>query len=257
MPLTRKISAALASHVGQLRSNNEDAVDIDEAIGWFFLADGMGGYQAGEVASKLAATTTLEIVRRRLPEQSAAENRSAAGNHAETLLLKQALLAANTRIYEASRQNTEYAGMGTTAVTCLLRDDHLCLAWVGDSRAYLWRRGQLQSLTRDHSLLEALIARGVYSREDAAKRVQKNIITRALGVASSVEVDVLETLVHTGDIVLLCSDGLNDMLEDSAIGAIISASAALLDQASQNLIKAANANGGRDNVSVVLVRIDS
>jgi protein phosphatase len=257
MALTRKISSALVSDVGRLRSNNEDAVDLDEAIGWFFLADGMGGYQSGEVASKLAAATTLEIVSKRLPEQSPVESSSAAGHRAETLLLKEALLAANTCIYEASQQKAEYAGMGTTAVTCLLLDDCLCLAWVGDSRAYRWREGQLKLLTRDHSLLEALIARGVYSREDAAKRVQKNIITRALGVAASVEVDVLETALQTGDILLLCSDGLNDMLEDRAIGAIICASAASLDQASQNLIDAANAKGGRDNVSVVMLRIDS
>lgn len=251
------IEIALASNVGRVRGNNEDAIEVDRGLGLLTLADGMGGYNAGEVASGLAVATTLAVVREQWPQLRHGQIDPASGLRSETLLLQQALLAAHARIYQHSQTHAQCAGMGTTAIACLLYDRRLSIAHVGDSRVYRWRNGQLRQITRDHSLLEELIAHGRYSREAANQLVRKNIVTRALGVDATVEIDLLEEALQVGDVVLLCSDGLTDMLDDAAIAATIAERAPTLDRTAQALIERANARGGRDNISVVLARIDA
>ncbi|MDB5988423.1 MAG: Stp1/IreP family PP2C-type Ser/Thr phosphatase [Nevskia sp.] len=257
MPAQGRIATALLSDVGRVRSNNEDVVEVDPELGLLILADGMGGHNAGEVASALAVATTLDVVREQWPNLQHGEIDPASGLSREVQLLQQALLAAHAKIYRMSQTQPQCAGMGTTAVVCLLHDDRMAIAHVGDSRLYRWRGGQLQQITRDHSLLEEMVARGHYSREAANQRVRKNVVTRALGVEASVDVDLLEETLQVGDIVLLCSDGLTDMLDDDAISATLAELAAALNQAAQALVDQANARGGRDNVSVVLARIDA
>jgi PPM family protein phosphatase len=147
--------------------------------------------------------------------------------------------------------------MGTTIVACILHDDRMSIAYVGDSRLYRFRNGRLEQITRDHSLVEELIARGHYSREDALRLVRKNIVTRALGVDAEVIVDIIEETVEVGDLILLCSDGLTDMVSDDEIGLTLARHADTLDRAAAELVSAANAGGGKDNISVVLARADA
>lgn len=147
--------------------------------------------------------------------------------------------------------------MGTTIVACILHETVLSIAYVGDSRLYRYRDKRLEQITRDHSLLEELIAREHYSREDAVKLVRKNIVTRALGVEEKVQVDVIEETLETGDILLLCSDGLSDMVDDAAIAATLGQYTDNVELAAKALVDLALENGGRDNVSVVLARVKS
>jgi protein phosphatase len=173
------------------------------------------------------------------------------------MLLREALEAAHTTIYQVAQSQPQCAGMGTTAIACLLHDDRMSIAYVGDSRLYRLRQEQLEQITRDHSLIEELVARGHYTREEAGQLVRRNIVTRALGVEPAVEVDLIEEGLDVGDIVLLCSDGLTDMLDDEAIRATLVEYANNLGGAVEALIGRANERGGKDNVSVVLARVDA
>lgn len=257
MALKGKIATALLTDVGRVRENNEDAVAEDPEIGLLILADGMGGYSAGEIASGIAATTVLDVVRRRWPGIRHGQVDSASGYSQESLLLREALELAHTTIYQVSQSQPQCAGMGTTAVVCALHDDRMSIAYAGDSRLYRLRDGRLEQITRDHSLVEELVARGHYSREDAMQLVRRNIVTRALGVEATVEVDLIEEGLEPGDIVLLCSDGLTDMLDDDTIRLTLVEFADNLGLAAEALVRKANERGGRDNVSVALARIDA
>ncbi len=257
MALKDKIQTVLLSDTGRVRHNNEDAVAEDPDVGLVILADGMGGYNAGEIASGIAITTVLDVVRRQHPGLKHGEIDRESGYSVESLLLKSAVEEAHRTIYQVSQSQPQCAGMGTTIVACLLHDDRMSIAYVGDSRLYRYRRGGIEQITRDHSLIEELVARGHYSREDAAKLVRKNIVTRALGVEPEVLVDVIEDTVDAGDVVLLCSDGLTDMISDETIGAVLSENGNDLTLAAQKLIDLANEAGGKDNVSVVLVRANA
>jgi len=245
-----KLATYLSTDVGRVRTNNEDALAEDRDLGLLVLADGMGGYNAGEVASAIATSTVLEVVRRDWTESAAG-----ARSEARTGLLERAIRTAHERIRDRAESNPDCEGMGTTAIACLIHEDHLAIAHVGDSRAYRWRQQQLQQLTRDHSLLEELVARGHYTREDANRLVRKNIVTRALGVETEVLIDLIEDRLQPGDLLLLCSDGLTDMLDDERIAAILGIEADL-PVIGRSLIDTALAAGGRDNVSVALARID-
>lgn len=257
MALKDKVATALLSDMGRVRNNNEDAVGEDPESGLILLADGMGGYNAGEIASGIAITTVLDVSKRRFPTLKRGEVDPESGYSVESLMLKEAVEEAHRTIFQVSQSQPQCAGMGTTMVACLLHDDRMSIAYVGDSRLYRYRSGSLEQITRDHSLLEELVARGHYSREEAAKLVRKNIVTRALGVEPDVLVDILEDTIEVGDIVLLCSDGLTDMVSDGVIRLTLGKYADNLVEAAQKLIELANEGGGKDNVSVVLARADA
>ena len=221
---------------GRQRRDNEDSSYARAPV--FVVADGMGGAQAGEVASKIA----IEAFSRGLPDSGSAEQR-----------LATRVREANSRIYELSRAEHERAGMGTTLTAAYL-DDALTIAHVGDSRAYLFRDGALTRLTRDHSLVDELVRRGKLTEEQAAEHPQRSIITRALGPEPTVDVDTWTYAVRDGDVVLLCSDGLTSMIAEEQIAETL-ASAPTLGQAAQKLIDDANEAGGRDNITVVLFQV--
>ncbi|MEJ7930339.1 Stp1/IreP family PP2C-type Ser/Thr phosphatase [Ramlibacter sp. AN1015] len=233
---------------GLARSNNEDSVAVDEEARLALLADGMGGYNAGEVASGMATAFIRAELGRWLTQ---------AGEQANARELRRAMEIcvenANRAVFNAANANPNYAGMGTTLVVAVFQAQRLVLGHIGDSRCYRLRAGQLTQVTRDHSLLQEQLEAGLITEEEAAVSDQKNLVTRALGVEDTVLLDVNEHRVEPGDCFLLCSDGLNDMIDDRAIASILQLDAPLQDRADR-LVDAANANGGRDNVSVVLVR---
>ncbi|MDD3762080.1 MAG: Stp1/IreP family PP2C-type Ser/Thr phosphatase [Nevskiales bacterium] len=257
MALKGKVATALLTDTGQLRTNNEDSVGEEPDIGLLVLADGMGGYNAGEVASAIAVNTVLESSRKAWPTIQAAEIDAESGYSGAALLLKSAVEESHRTIYSVSQSQPQCAGMGTTIVACLLHDDRMSIAYVGDSRLYRLRDGSLEQITRDHSLLEELIARGHYSRDDAARLVRKNIVTRALGVEPDVLVDIIEEPIEVGDVLILCSDGLTDMVPDEDIRLTLEKRTDNLQSAATALVALANRNGGKDNVSVVLARVDA
>jgi len=251
-----KVTTALLSDMGRVRTNNEDAVAEDLSLGLLVLADGMGGYNAGEIASGITIATVLDTSRREWKSLTKGEVDSATGYTHEALMLRNAVETAHTTIYHVSQSQPQCAGMGTTVVTCLFHHDRLSIAYVGDSRLYRLRGGRLEQITRDHSLLEELIARGHYSRAEAMKLVRKNIVTRALGVEPEVTVDIIEETAEVGDIVLLCSDGLTDMVDDEIIRQTLVEYAGDLDLAAKKLVDTANERGGKDNISVALARVN-
>lgn len=234
---------------GLVRKNNEDAVLFDADMRVAVLADGMGGYNAGEVASSMAATSIHAELGRWLREAS----ESAKGRDVRRAM-EICVDNANLAVYNAANHNAQFAGMGTTLVVGVFVSDTLYLGHIGDSRCYRWRDGALVQITKDHSLLQEQLDAGIISVEQAATSTIKNLVTRALGVEESVLLEVNEFGVQAGDIYLLCSDGLSDMVDDATIAKIISSSDAMEPLAGQ-LVAVANANGGRDNISVALVGV--
>ena len=254
MALKNKVATALLTDMGRVRTNNEDAVTEDPELGLLVLADGMGGYNAGEVASGIATKTIPEVVRREWKAVAKADG--AAAPSAQALLLKKAVEEAHQIIYQTAQSQPQCAGMGTTVVVVLLHNNRMSIAHVGDSRLYRYRFSKLEQVTRDHSLQEELVARGHYSREEAAVMVRKNIVTRALGVEPTVDVELNEAKVEVGDTLLLCSDGLTDMVTDEQIGISLRRNGDDLAGAARDLVEQALHGGGKDNVSVVLARVD-
>jgi protein phosphatase len=237
-----------ALDTGRARSNNEDAVRIDERSALAVLADGMGGYNAGEVASAMAVEHVCNDIARWV-----AEARGPREEEEIRLALMISAQHANRAVFDAAQSRAEYAGMGTTLVIALFNDDRVWIGHVGDSRAYRLRAGKLEQLSKDHSLLQEQIDAGLLTPEEAAYSMNRNLVTRAVGVEPDVELEVVGHDLRTGDIVLLCSDGLSDMLPDAAIAQVMRTNENL-EMMAQALIDAANAAGGRDNISVVLVR---
>lgn len=240
-----------------VRAHNEDSVSVDAGAGLVVLADGMGGYNAGEVASGIAiSVTTTEIARRLKLESAAAKtDKSAQAQDNAVILLRNNIQKANSSIYHASQSQPQYAGMGTTIVAGLFYDNRVAVAHIGDSRMYRLRGGKLTAVTRDHSLLQEQIDSGLISVADARFSKNKNLVTRAVGIDPAVEPEIHVYPVQIGDVYLLCSDGLNDMVEDADIESAVYAMQANLPLAAEQLIQMANDNGGRDNVSVILVKI--
>ncbi|MCZ7589393.1 MAG: Stp1/IreP family PP2C-type Ser/Thr phosphatase [Gaiella sp.] len=230
--------AAGLSDTGRRRRQNEDAFVCEPPL--FAIADGMGGAQAGELASRLAAAAIEEAA-------AAGDEDGVAG----------AVRAANARIFERSLSDPAVAGMGTTATVALV-DEHaetLTLAHVGDSRAYRYRAGELEQLTTDHSLVAELVRSGRLTEAEAAVHPHRSVITRALGTEAEVEVDTLSLRLEPGDLVLLCSDGLSAMVRDDEIARLLDESGRDPYVASEALVRAANAAGGEDNVTVVLFEL--
>lgn len=233
---------------GRARENNEDSVAFDDATHLAVLADGMGGYNAGEIASGMATAFIKSELSRWL---------SQAGEQAQTEQVRRAIEIcvdnANRSIFNASNSNSQYSGMGTTLVVGVFRGRKLILGHIGDSRCYRLRGNTLLQITKDHSLLQEQIDAGLVTLEQAATSANKNLVTRALGVEAVVPLELNEYPVDAGDIYLMCSDGLSDMIEDATIASILQKGASLESMANE-LVVAANANGGRDNISVLLAQ---
>ena len=247
MPLTLELQAAVDA--GRARSNNEDSVATDPETSLAVLADGMGGYNAGEVASNMATSFICTELGRWLREASAQ-----ASDQDVRRAMDICVDNANRAIFNAANSNPQYAGMGTTLVVALFRDGRLLVGHVGDSRAYRLRAGRLQQITRDHSLLQEQIDAGLITPEQAAFSANKNLVTRAVGVEDTVLLETHQHDVQPGDVYLLCSDGLSDMLDDSTIAQILQSHESL-ETLCTSLIEAANDAGGKDNISVILVRV--
>lgn len=234
-----------------MRENNEDAYSFDEAVGVAVLADGMGGYNAGEVASSMASNIIKTEMSRWLTE---------AGDAASVQDMRRALEIcvsnANTAVFRAAHDNSHYSGMGTTLVAGVFRGGDLIMGHIGDSRCYRLRKGEFAQITRDHSLLQEQIDAGLLTPEQAALSMNKNLVTRALGVDDAVLLEVHEHVVEAGDVYLMCSDGLSDMVRDADIAKILQLPLSA-EQKAKTLVDTANAHGGRDNITVLLVQVEA
>jgi len=252
--LSSFLDIASGTDAGRVRSHNEDAVYADAVLGLAVLADGMGGYNAGEVASGIATTLLGAELRKAFAGQSP-DTRQADGQLWAHVALLEEVARANNAIYQAAQSQPQYAGMGTTLVVALFHDDKVTVGHIGDSRLYMLRHGNLSQLTRDHSLLQEQIDSGIITPEQARFSQNRNLVTRALGIDPTVEAEFHDYDVQPGDIFLLCSDGLNDMVEDGEIALTLNTLSANLDLCATQLVEMANDNGGRDNVSVILVKV--
>ncbi|MDH4189089.1 MAG: Stp1/IreP family PP2C-type Ser/Thr phosphatase [Betaproteobacteria bacterium] len=255
MDLKQAFDIATCTDPGIVRAHNEDSIAADAANGLVVLADGMGGYNAGEVASGIATTVITTEVARALAAAAGHAKEDEDRRAATENLVREQVLKANTSIYQAAQSQPQYAGMGTTLVLCLFYDNRVMVAHIGDSRVYRLRDGVFMQVTRDHSLLQEQIDSGLITREQAKHAQHKNLVTRALGIDPTVEPEIHDYDAKPGDVYLLCSDGLCDMVTDDDIGLTVQALGANLKLAVQQLVQMANDNGGRDNVSVILVRI--
>ena len=236
-----KIQYGSQTSQGRVRTSNEDSFVVNPETGLFLVADGMGGHAAGEIASQLAASTVNEWV---TAHDDAMEKPAD--------MLRQAALAANSRVFEAQRRDQALAGMGSTLTTLLVRDGNVFIAHVGDSRAYRLRENRLEQMTRDHSLVWHLYENGVLRKSDLATHPQKNLITRSIGSHAEVEIDVEAGEGCAGDVYLLCSDGLTDGVSDERIRESLSAAHSPQEMANL-LVDAANLAGGSDNITVIVV----
>ena len=232
---------------GRVRGQNEDNIAVVPEAGLAVVADGMGGHQAGEVASKLAVEVITQHIIETLVD-------SAANGAVEIKSVGDAIQLANRAIYEHARNQPEYAGMGSTVVVTLFYDDKLCVGHVGDSRLYRFRNSLLEQITQDHSVVQELVSRGLVTAEEARQSVNKNLVTRALGVDPVVTPDISEHALQDDDIYLLCSDGLNDVLADGDIEMMLIEHRRQLEDAVRHMIDMANDRGGPDNISVILIR---
>src|SRR5687768_13059849 len=254
MTLKGKLTFVGQTDTGRVREHNEDTIAFDADVGLLVLADGMGGYNAGEVASGIAVKTIVNLVRESVAREDLRADDRESGMSRPSIILRDAIHRANKIIYQTARTQPQCEGMGTTIVSALFFDNKVAIAHVGDSRMYRLHNEKFEQVTMDHSLLQELVDRGFYSPEEAQRAANKNYVTRALGVEPQVEVEVQEQPVDKGDIFILCSDGLSDMVEDEDIRLTISTFGANLDTVAKQLIQLANENGGRDNVSVVLAQ---
>jgi len=250
--------AAAKTDVGQKRQGNEDRFCLDPALGLYVVADGMGGHAAGEVASRLAVETIQEWMEKYLSGADAAiVGPAAAAGSAEANFLLSSIRLANRIIFDSAKDRREYTGMGTTVVAVLAPGDRFVLANVGDSRIYRIRRDQIVQVSRDHSFVQQQVDNGMMSPVEAHQSQYRHMITRALGLRESVDVDLTEEPAHPGDVLVLCSDGLSDLLDDEEILAAVQNHGDDLDRACQALVERANAKGGDDNITVLVIRAEA
>lgn len=238
------------SHPGRKRPNNEDHFSVDESRGIIVLADGMGGHRSGEVASEMA--TRLLMNKLRLLGNTESTEKEQRTELLEGIRL--AISETNQSIYQAASDNAEYKGMGTTVVAVLLSGPRIHIGHVGDSRLYCFRQDRLSKLTRDHSLVQDLFDRGLYTEEQARAASVSHILTRSVGLKAQVEIDALTAELQADDLLLVCSDGLTDMVPDWQIREILRDHANRPGTAVTKLIETANYHGGRDNISVILAQ---
>jgi protein phosphatase len=255
MHLKGKLQCVGHTDTGRVREHNEDTIAFDGDIGLLVLADGMGGYNAGEVASGIAVKTIVHLVREAVAREDLRKPDAVTGLSRASIILRDAIQRANKIIYQTARTQPQCEGMGTTVVGILFFDNSASVAHVGDSRAYRQRHNSLEQITIDHSLLQELVDRGYYTAEEAQHAANKNYVTRALGVEPVVEVEVREHAVQKGDVYLLCSDGLSDMLEDDDIELTVNTFGMNLDAVGKHLVQQANDAGGKDNISVVMSQV--
>ena len=246
---------ASATDPGMVRSHNEDSIGTDAQLGLAVLADGMGGYNAGEVASGIAVAMLTTEMRQQLENNEPHKPNGSSGEPLAVTLIHDTSAKANAAIYQTAKSQPQYSGMGTTLVVALFYDNRMSVGHIGDSRLYRLREGKFEQVTRDHSLLQEQIDSGMITKEQARYSQNKNLVTRAVGIDPEVETEVHTYDVMPGDIYLLCSDGLSDMVVDDDIQATLETLQANLPLAAKQLVQLANDNGGRDNVSVILVRV--
>jgi PPM family protein phosphatase len=252
-----KITYKAVSDVGRKRKGNEDSLFVNPEQHLFVVADGMGGHAAGEVASKVAVDSINEFVCLTGGDEEITwpfgldENISYDGNR-----LKTAIRYANRKVLEATKEKSEYEGMATTVAAVLVDGDSGNIGHVGDSRVYLVRDGQISQLTSDHSWVNEQIQSGVISPDQARTHPLRNVVTRALGGKPDLQVDMQQHKAQAGDILLLCSDGLTTMIPDDEIARLMREAGADVDKAAQSLVSSANAKGGEDNITVLLIRFD-
>jgi len=257
MNLTNALEIVRLTDVGQRRDHNEDSVASDVEIGLLVLADGMGGYKAGEVASEIAVLTIVAELKEAMLELDAGQEDAVTGMQAESLLVIDAVAKANESIFTVSQSQPQCAGMGTTLVVSLFTNNKVLVGHIGDSRMYRFRADELIQITEDHSLLQEQLKSGLITPEQAKVSNNKNLVTRALGIDAAVDLELHEYDVQVGDIYLLCSDGLTDLVDDEEISLILGTLNANLEAAANHLIQMANDNGGKDNISVILARVTS
>lgn len=239
-----KLTMAGLTDPGRLRPENEDCIAFYPEIGLALLADGMGGHRAGEVASRMA----VDVMARYCVDSFAGEGKRPPAPD----ILREAISAANAAIYEMARHNADYAGMGATVVTALFQNGELHVGHAGDSRLYRLRAGRLETMTQDHSVVQELLNRGLVTPEQARQSVSKNLVTRALGVEPGLQADFQTLSTRNGDLYLLCSDGVNDVLSDAEIEYLLSTPDAGPEAIAERIVEAANAAGGPDNISVIV-----
>jgi serine/threonine protein phosphatase PrpC len=225
---------------GRVRRTNEDNFFADGGLGLLIVADGMGGHAGGEVASRVAIATISELMKARLTEADADS------------LIRSAIEEANTAIRAQAEADPKLQGMGTTLVLAFCRGDAIHLAHLGDSRAYLIRDGSIQRLTEDHSLVAQMVKSGQLTAEEAPRFHLRNVVTRSLGNQKISEPDLAVAEWSAGDFLLLCSDGLTNMVEESELRSLISTGGGDLERSCREAIERANQNGGRDNITAVL-----
>ena len=252
-----KIIHHAITDVGKKRKGNEDSLFANAEQGLFVVADGMGGHAAGEVASKVAVDSINEFVVLTAGDEEITwpfgldENMSYDGNR-----LKTAIRFANRKVLEATRERSEYEGMATTVAAVLVDGESANIGHVGDSRVYLLRDGKIEQLTSDHSWVNEQIQSGVISADQARSHPLRNVVTRALGGKPDLQVDMMVHKAKAGDLLLLCSDGLTTMLADEEIVKVTAEAGADLEKVAKALVAAANAHGGEDNITVLLLRFD-
>jgi protein phosphatase len=252
-----RISYTAATDVGCKRSGNEDSYFVDAERRLFVVADGMGGHAAGEVASQVAVEAIGEFVALTSGDDEITwpfgvdSSMSLNGNR-----LKTAVRYANDKVFQRMKESSEYEGMATTVVASLVDGSDATIAHVGDSRAYLYRGGQLSQLTNDHSWVNEQVQGGLISPDQARTHPLRNVVTRALGGRPDIDVDMLGHAAELGDALLLCSDGLTSMVPDDEIARVI-AEGATVEETGRKLVEEAIARGGEDNITVVLIRFES
>ncbi len=247
----KRFDMVSATDVGRVRSHNEDSIAADPDIGVATLADGMGGYNAGEVASGIAVAM-IPAEMRKLRAELAIDQ--APDSEIEKRVEEQARKV-NTAIYNAAQKESQYAGMGTTLVFACWHRNKVTVGHLGDSRMYRLRGDGIEQMTKDHSWIQEQIDKGLMTHEQARASKKKNLVTRACGIDPNVVPEVHTHVVEQGDIYVLCSDGLYDMVPDDEIHLTVTSLKSNLPLAAQQLVQQANDNGGRDNISVILVHV--
>ena len=241
---------ALRTHAGLVRPLNEDAIGADPDCGLFVLADGLGGYSAGETASVMAVSAVLERL-----SSALAQSRASGVPFAPDQVMYDTVTDINGTIYHAALHSTAFDGMATTLVTAWFLGDCLWIAHTGDSRLYRYRNGELEQLTHDHSFSQELLDAGMVTEEEARLLPAKNLVTRALGAAADIEPEIRDVDVQIGDLLMLCSDGLTEMVGTYEIAGLLSIGEDDVHESARRLVDLANEAGGRDNISVIVIEV--
>ena len=255
MNLAQSLQSASLTDPGRVRDHNEDCIESRPEIGLYVLADGMGGYNAGEVASGMATSLIADGLQEAWVPGSVARMARDEAKALSQRVIEEQIGRANTAIFTTSQNNPECAGMGTTLVVCLFHDNFMTVAHIGDSRLYRLRGDTMEQVTRDHSLLQEQLDSGLITPEEAKLSQNKNLVTRALGIDPTVEPEIHVHETQKDDIYLLCSDGLSDMVEDEEVRLTLITLRSNPTLTVQQLVQAANDNGGRDNISAMLIRV--